>query len=81
MWSRRQSGTGEGLVKDGFEEAAALGLGGGELRFQAVAEGHQLVDFGDDAVLFGEGGRRIGMSATNLVLKCVSATPTAPTLM
>ena len=41
-------------MEDGFEEAAALGLGGGELRFQAVAEGHQLVDFGDDAVLFGQ---------------------------
>ena len=28
---------GQGLVKDGFEEAAAFGLGGGELRFQSVA--------------------------------------------
>ena len=25
------------------------------LRFQPVAEGHQFIDFGDDAVLFGEG--------------------------
>ena len=36
-----------------FEEAAAVGLGGGELGFQPIAEGHQFLDFGDDAVLFG----------------------------
>lgn len=46
-------------MKDGFKQAAALGLGDGELDFQAVAEGHQLFDFGDDAALFGEGGRGI----------------------
>ena len=45
-------------MKDGFEEAAAFGLGGGELRFQPVAQGHQLVRFGDDALLFGEGWER-----------------------
>ncbi len=49
---------GQRLVQDGFEEAAAFGLGGGELRFQPVAEGHQFIDFGDDAVLFGEGWER-----------------------
>ena len=42
-------------MEDGFEEAAGFGLGGGELGFEAVAEGHQLVDLGDDAVLLGEG--------------------------
>ena len=42
-------------MENGFEKAAAFGLGGGELRFQPVAQGQQLVDFGDDAVLFGEG--------------------------
>jgi hypothetical protein len=41
-------------LEQGFEEAARLGLGGGELGFQAVAEGHQLDHFGDDTVLFGE---------------------------
>ena len=41
-------------MEDSFEEAAAFGLGGGELRFQPVAEGHQFIDFGDDAVLFGK---------------------------
>jgi len=40
--------------KDRFEEAAAFGLGGGELRFQPFAQGQQFFDFGDDAVLFGE---------------------------
>jgi hypothetical protein len=38
-------------VEDGFEEAAAVGVGGGELRFELVAEGHQFIDFGDDALL------------------------------
>ena len=42
-------------MHNGFEEAAAFGLGDGELRFQPVAEGHQLVNFCDDAVLFGKG--------------------------
>ena len=42
-------------MEDGFEEAAAFGLGGGELRFQPVAQGHQFIHLGDDAVLFGEG--------------------------
>ena len=47
-------------MEGGFEEAAGLGLGGGELGFQAVAEGHQFIDFGDDAVLFGEWWDRNG---------------------
>ena len=42
-------------MQNGFEEAAAFGLGGGELRFQPVAEGQQFVDFGDDAELLFEG--------------------------
>ena len=50
-WSRARR---EGVVEDGFEEASGFGLGGGELGFEAVAEGHQLVDLGDDAVLFGD---------------------------
>ena len=45
----------EGFVEEGVEEVARGGLGGGELGFEAVAEGHKLFDFGDDAVLFGEG--------------------------
>ena len=43
----------QGLVEDGFQQAAAFGLGGRELLFQPVAEGHQFVHLGDDAVLFG----------------------------
>jgi hypothetical protein len=43
-------------MQHGFEQATAVGLGGGELDLQLVADGHQLVDLGDDAVLFGEGG-------------------------
>ena len=30
------------------------GLGALQARFEATAKGHQLIDFGDDAVLFGE---------------------------
>lgn len=45
-------------MQNGFEKAAAFGLGAGELRFQSVAEGHQIIDFGDDALLFGEGRER-----------------------
>ncbi len=43
------------MVQRSFEEAAAFGLGSSELRFQLVAEGHQLIHLGDDAMLFGEG--------------------------
>jgi serine kinase of HPr protein (carbohydrate metabolism regulator) len=39
-----------------FQQEAAVGLGGGELGFELVAQGHQVVYSGDDAVLFGEGG-------------------------
>ena len=43
-------------MQQGFEaEALAGGIGSGEGDLQPVAEGHQLIDFGDDAVLFGEG--------------------------
>ncbi len=44
-----------GFIKSGFKEPTAFGLGGGELRFQPVTHGLELFDFGDDAVLFGEG--------------------------
>ena len=40
----------------GFEQAVAVGLSGGELGFELVAQGHQFVYPGDDAVLFGERG-------------------------
>jgi len=40
-------------VQDGFQQAAAVGCGAAELAFQLVAQGHELIDFGDDAVLFG----------------------------
>jgi hypothetical protein len=49
VYGRRQ-----GLVEEGFEEVVAGGVGGGEAGLQAVEQGHQGVDLGDDAVLFGE---------------------------
>lgn len=43
------------FVDDSFEDAAAFGLGSGELRFEPVAQGHQFIHFGDDAMLLSEG--------------------------
>ncbi len=40
------------------EQPPAFGLAAGELRFQSVAQGQQVGELGDDAVLLGEGGRR-----------------------
>ena len=40
----------------GFHECLAGCLGLGELGFEVIAEGHELIDFGHDAVLFGEWG-------------------------
>ena len=41
------------------------GLGALETGFEAVAQGHQFIDFGDDAVLLGEGGTGVGQSFTS----------------
>ena len=51
-----------------FEEAAAVGLGGGELRFEPVAQGHQFIHLDDDALLFGEGreGKRTAAQLSHL---------------
>ena len=46
---------GKGLVQEGVEEAVAGLVAGGKACFQAVAQGQQLIDPGDDAVLFGKG--------------------------
>lgn len=58
-------------MQHGFEQAAAFGLGGGELRFQTVAQSHQFIHFGDDAMLFGEGWER-GRNAVHLRLRRTS---------
>src|SRR6476469_9888270 len=50
-WSNSR---GQRLVQYGVEKAAAVGVGGGELRGELVTEGHELINFGDDAVLFGD---------------------------
>ena len=41
-----------GLLDEAVGEVELGGLGGGEGRFELVAQRHQLIDFGDDAVLF-----------------------------
>lgn len=41
-------------MEDGAQEFLGFGLGGGELSFQLVAESHQFIRFGDDAMLFGD---------------------------
>ena len=38
----------------GFEEARSSGVGGGEGGRQPIAEGHEGIDLGHDAMLFGE---------------------------
>src|SRR5690606_15487521 len=49
--------------QEGVEQAAAGGGGGGEACLQPVAERHQRIDLGDDAVLFGEGWKGDGYRA------------------
>ena len=46
---------GQRIAQHGLEQAVAIGLGLGELGLQLVADRHQLVDLGDDALLFGKG--------------------------
>ena len=50
---------GSGGLEGGFNqrggEACLQRAGLGEAGLEAVAEGHQFIDFGDDAVLLGEG--------------------------
>ena len=46
------------LFDEAVGEVELGGLGGGEARFELVAQRHQLIDFGDGAVLFGEGWER-----------------------
>lgn len=42
-------------MEDGFEQAAASGLGDSELRLQPITNRHQLIHPRDDATLFREG--------------------------
>ena len=41
-------------MQNSFEKPSALGPGRSELRFEAVANGHQLIHFDDDPSLLGE---------------------------
>ena len=43
----------ESFVCDGVGEGELGALGGFKFGFEGVAEGHEFIDFGDDAVLFG----------------------------
>ena len=70
------SGGLEGGFDQGGGEAFLLGAGLGEAGLEAVDEGHQFIDFGDDAVLFGE--RReveYGNRATLRQLNCGQCHP------
>lgn len=51
----------------GFEEVRGGVAGGGELRFHLVHQGHQLIHFGHDPALLGEGWKRedIAPQSTN----------------
>ena len=56
------------LGEQHVEQAAAGGGGGGEARLQPVAERHQCIDLGDDAMLFSERWESQRQIATNLVM-------------
>ena len=43
-------------------------VGGGEVGLEVVAERHQFIDFGDDALLFRERGKGIGKPLTSVRL-------------
>jgi hypothetical protein len=67
-------------VSGGFEcefdqgsgEALLPGVGFGEIGLEAIAEGHQFIDFGDDAVLFGERGN--GYAELSITVHCYQDT-------
>jgi hypothetical protein len=64
---------GEGVAQDGFEQAVAFSSGDSELRFQPVAQHHQLVHLGDNAVLLGEyliPDRAVPVNATSASRSC-----------
>lgn len=48
-----RSGRLEGVMEDGFEQAGAGLFARGDAGFELVAQGHEFIDLGDDAVLFG----------------------------
>lgn len=41
----------ESVVEDRFEQAAAFGLGGGEMRSHLVTKRHQFINLDDNALL------------------------------
>ena len=43
------------IMQKGFEETMAGAICGTDASFHPIAEGHELIDLGNDAVLFGEG--------------------------
>jgi hypothetical protein len=49
--------SGEKLGHERLREAAGALVGGAELGFEGVAEGHEVIDPGDDARLLGERGK------------------------
>ena len=59
----------ECVVEDDFKQAAACVVAGSEALFQPVAERHQFIDLGDDAVLFGEGWESKSQIEQNRLIK------------
>ena len=55
-------------MQQGFEEALAGCIGIGEAGLQSVAQRHQFIDRGDDAVLLGEGWEGEGNTGNDFAL-------------
>lgn len=48
----------QGVVQDGFQQAGAGLFAHGDAGFELIAQDHQFIDLGDNAVLFGKRGER-----------------------
>jgi hypothetical protein len=56
------------MMQHRLKQAARLGLGRGKAGFQLVAQGHQFIDLGDDAVLL---GKRWERNKERTELRCI----------
>jgi hypothetical protein len=60
-----------------FEQATVFGFGSSELRFQPIAQRHQFIHLGHDAVLFSKGGMATGKRFNFAALISLAVCPVA----